>query len=145
MSKYIYIYMPGQAGWRKFRKGEGYKEKGEPIGTMPGRLVRPLTASSYWDDRVDVSWNGYPQIIRLRLGFSTINHPAIGVPPYMETSTPGFPKIFPLRWSRPRGRQPRPGEIQAASNLARTEAFKSHIYTSSTAQVGGGSSKIGNL
>jgi hypothetical protein len=29
----------GQAGWRKSREGRTYKEKGEPIGTMPDRLA----------------------------------------------------------------------------------------------------------
>ena len=33
---------------------------------------------------------GYPQIIHFLVGFSTINHPIFGVPPFMETSISWF-------------------------------------------------------
>ena len=37
---------PGQAGWRKFREGRTYKDKGEPIGRKPDHLAGTATAWS---------------------------------------------------------------------------------------------------
>ena len=51
VNEYIIPIEPGQAGWWKFRKEwEGYKEKGEPIGTTPDRLaVTAIDCVSSWN------------------------------------------------------------------------------------------------
>ena len=56
-------------------------------------VLRGLCQLRNWFFKLEVSNpQGYPQIIHFILVYSIINHPAIGVPPFMETSLVLWPE-----------------------------------------------------